>query len=165
MPGFYTHYWTNETWEEMRELSGKKDLLMHTASNMFCERHVESGDIVYVVTVIKGKLYLLGKMQVVEVCTRERAAELLGDDPENLWEANDHIVAESATTMNFDNRVPDDVVISLRFASGTKVVPLKFKSPGIIDQQTLRGVRELSSLSATKLDSLLPEMKPVKLNK
>ncbi len=52
MPRYFTHYWTNDTWENARRLSAPGATLEHTAGNRFVERGVASGDFVYVVTEI-----------------------------------------------------------------------------------------------------------------
>ncbi len=63
--------------------------------------------------------------------------------------------------MRFDLAVPLMVTAGLRFVTGNKSKPLKFAAPGFLDQQTLRGVRQLEQSSALELDELLPEMQSV----
>jgi 5-methylcytosine-specific restriction endonuclease McrA len=113
---------------------------------------------VYVVTVLKGKLYLLANLQVAKVCDYAEAADDLGDD---LWLASDHIIASAATPMDFNRVVPLEVTQRLMFVSGGNSKPLQFQSPGYLDQQTLRGVRELTPQSALALDQLLPPLKTI----
>src|SRR2546428_3651803 len=59
---YFTHYWANDTWEENSRQEGKP--LIHTASNLFRSRGVAIGDFVYVVTVLAGRLFLLGRIEV-----------------------------------------------------------------------------------------------------
>ena len=98
MPRYFTQYWENDWWGEKewyRQYRQKEQgkLLNHTAGNLFRKRGVRLGDMVYVVTVLKGKLYLLANLQVAKVCDYAEAADDLGDD---LWLASDHIIASAA---------------------------------------------------------------------
>lgn len=131
----------------------------HIAGNLFQERGVEIGDVIYVVTVIKGTLYVCGKLIVGQLCGVGEAADTLGCDPTDLWEADEHIIAIAATPMNFNLRIPTSLTNQLKFISGSGTKPLVFKTHNYLDQQTLRGVRELEPASAAKLDELLPPMK------
>jgi hypothetical protein len=57
---------------------------------------------IYVVMVLSGKPYLCGKLVVGKICDAHRAAEDLGCQVEDLWEASDHVLATEATPMSFD---------------------------------------------------------------
>ncbi len=65
------------------------------------------------------------------------------------------MIASESTLMRFDHAVPLGVTERLAFVSGNTPKQLKFSSPGHLDRQTLRGVRELDSGSAAELDKLL----------
>ncbi len=126
----------------------------HVADNRFVDRGVQPGDFIYAVTVMDGELYLLARLEVGKICDFDEAASILGT--EDLWEASDHVIASASTPKHFDRAVPFGVSERLEFVSGNTTKPLKFKSPGQLDRQTLRGVRELDSGSAAELDRLLP---------
>ena len=158
----FTHHWKNSTWFHNQNISADDDLLRHIAGNMFTKRGVDVGDAIYVVTVLSGNLYLCGKMIAGKICDAYEAAKYLGSQPEDLWEASEHIVASEATPMQFDLDVPLVVTTSLRFVGRRSFRSLKFSAPGQLDKQTLRGVRELESSSALELDDLLPPMQHVK---
>jgi len=161
MPRFFTHYWLNRTWERNRKRASAGELLDHTAGNLFQERGIRADDIVYVVSVIKGALYICGKLVVEKICDVDEAATIMGFEPEDLWEADEHIISAAATPMNFNLKVPLKLTRQLRFISGKSIKPLKFKAPNYLDEQTLRGVRELDPASAAELDALLPPLKEV----
>lgn len=149
MSRYYTHYWTNETW---REHEPKMPTLVHTASNQFDA--IQRGDVVYVVTNIAGKLYLGARLEVTLV-TDQRGAERYFGEPE--WRAKTHLICEDeglVQPMYYDRRVPDAVVQKLRFLSNGEPRSLMFRGDKL-DQQTLRGVRELTPESATLLDGVL----------
>jgi hypothetical protein len=153
MPRYFTHYWSNSTWEGNRDSEGEN--LDHAASNQFRKRGVRPGDFVYVVTVEAGQILLAGRMQVDRVVSRDEAMELLGTD--DLWDAEDQVIAAPGTglPMRFDRPVPLEVTRRIRFLVGGKDEPLVFRTPTRLDQQTLRGVRQLSPDSARLLDELL----------
>jgi len=161
MARYFTHYWSNRTWNQQKKHSSENDLLEHIAGNSFGKREIDIGDGIYVITVIKGKLYLYGMLIVGKICDADEAAEYLKCKAEDLWEADEHILASAATYTNLSFEVPLEVTKKLRFKSGNDLKPLLFSSPNCLDQQTLRGVRELDSNSASELDKLLPS--PIEL--
>jgi hypothetical protein len=152
MPRYFTHYWRNDTWDYECSQGLEGQPLEHAGSNLFRTRGVSSGDFVYVVTVRKGTLYLLARMHVKGLCDYEEAVDKFGDD---VWDATDHVIASSSTPMRFEERVPLGITQDLEFISGAQVKRLKFSDPGCVDQQTLRGVRELTARSARALDALI----------
>lgn len=108
---------------------------------------------IFIVTVRKGKLYLGGKIIVGRVCGQREAEQALPYEP---YEAEEHILA-AGTPDRFrkDNVLPTAIVARLTFESKEGPTTLKFKSPGILDQQTLRGVRRLTEESGQRLEALL----------
>lgn len=161
MSRYFTHYWQNSTW---RDIQGRADgqPLEHIAGNLFKKRGVEVGDIVYVTTVLSGNLFICGKLKVGKMCDANQAAKELGCEPQDLWEASEHIIASEATPMQFDRSVPLAVTASLRFVQPKGSTILKFVAPGYLDQQTMRGVRQLEPSSADAFDPLLPPMQLIK---
>lgn len=151
MPRYFTHYWQNDTVEKYRA-SGRY-IIEWAGSNVFLERGIDPGDVVYPVTVSDGTLYLLGRLEVERVCDVAEAEERLGYVPS--WEASDYVIAADPPPAHFDLAVPLEVTRRLRFVSGQKPVPPRFASPGRLDQQTMRGVRELTPESADLLDRVL----------
>lgn len=150
MPRAFTQLWPEALCEVTSQLGGKP--LRHTAGNAFMERGVEPGDRVYVVTVQKGALVLLGRLDVERIVDERQAANVLDYRPGN---SPDHVLASTCTLLRFDRRVPRDVTTSLHFEEADGVVPLRFKSVGLVDEDDLIGVRPLTSASAVALESLL----------
>jgi hypothetical protein len=151
MKRYFTHYWKNDTWEANSDTAG--EIFYRTSGNMFHRRGVASGDSVYAVTVIRGRLLLLGRLTVGRICSYAQAQQLFGTD---IWPAEEHIIAVSGTPKRFDFEVPQAITEQLLFAKAGAGSPLRFTEPGHLDQQTLRGVRELEEASARLLDELLP---------
>lgn len=164
MPRHFTHYWANQTWKDHARTATTGELLDHAASNQFAERGVSAGDSVYIVTVFGGVLHLLTRIEVDLVGDAEAAAARLGCAAADLWDASDHIAARAAVGMDFERDVAPGVAARLRFVTPAGPAPLKWRVQDVIDQQTLRGVRELTPASAHLLDALLPPAQPLHLD-
>ena len=158
MPRFYTHYWSTQTCNEFYNGGLSGEPLAHTAGGRFSSAGIEEGDIVYVVSITQGQLFVIGRMEVMKIASTEEAAEFLKTD--DLWEAEEHLLARegSTTPCNYLNSVESETVKQLRFhTSSGDIVPLKFVDDERLDRQTLRGIRELTSDSARILDTVLDE--------
>lgn len=134
----------------MRGGEGKP--LDYTGSNIFRQRGVSPGDSVYVVTILNGVLYLLGKMQVERLCDYEEAEKYMRHQP---WQARDHVIGSHGTPKRFEGEVPPEITGQLTFISSQGNMSVRWVSADWLDRQTLRGVREITSGSAKKLDDLI----------
>ena len=155
MQRFFTHYWENQTCDDQEAEGYEGDPLDHTASNQFSKRGVAIGDHVYVVTIRRGRAYLVGRMTVGQIIySFDEARRVLGP---NVWEAEEHLIARkgAGTPMRFQNELSLRVARQLRFETVRGEVGLKFRGLSRLDSQTLRGVRRLSGESARLLDSQL----------
>lgn len=150
---FFTHYWSNATWLKKRNQAGH--VLDYLGGNLFRKRRVKSGDSVYVVTNLKGKLFLCAKVVVRLLRTRNEALKLREDLVES---ARDHLFGRQGTPMQFNSRLPNLVSRRLKFVTSDGVKHLKFISDGSLHKQTIRGVRELTQPSAVLLDRYLPSL-------
>lgn len=154
MPRYFTHYWQNDIIKNHKEWEGQP--LDHTAGSDFRARGVKAGDLIYIVTNLKGQLHVLARMEVGKICGPEEAAAALNEDPSELWNAPEHIIAQACTPMTTSLRIPADVTKALLFIEGAQSVGPSFKYPNYLDNQTLQGVRELNAESAAQLDKFLP---------
>jgi hypothetical protein len=156
MPRSFTHYWSNDTYRQARDDgdAGVESLY----GNQFRRRGVQAGDLVYIVTVLQGRLFLLCKLRVERVCDEDEAAARFGCEVDDLDDAAEFVFAAASTALRFDVEVPLEWVERLRFVSQSGSLALKFKAPDRLDEQTLRGVRELTPASAQILDRFLPEL-------
>lgn len=156
MTKYFTHYWLNSTWEQDRNEGVER--FDYTAGKLFEIRGVRSGDVVYAVTVYSGKLFVCGSVTVGEICDRNQASKIIQTPPQQLWkDATEFIIPSHSTTVNFDIQVPDEITRRLTFITKEGEKSLVFKSKNHLDQQTLRGVRQLTEESAALLDSVLYE--------
>lgn len=151
----FTHYWAGGQCDYYYSMDVEGEPLDHTAGNLFRQRGIADGDKIYVVNVRKGKLYLIGRLRVDKIVSTTEAERLL--KTKDLWEANEHVIAlaGSATSKKFRNMIPLEVTKKLLFESGGKYKPLYFESEGVLDCQTLRGVRKLTDSSAILLEKFL----------
>jgi len=153
---YWTHYWTNDTFRYEAEFG--RDELVHTADNVFRQRGVAPGDVVYVVTNLKGTIYLIGRMVVDRVLDQQAAEKLFGLD---VWQADDHLIArEPMSKCRYNVTVPFRKLKDIEFITDTGLDVIKFDQrvgadPHTVDRQTLRGVREITASTAGLFDSLL----------
>ena len=151
---YFTHYW-NHKWLEWGRTE-EHGPLNHTAGNQFLKRRVSPGDFLYVVTVEKGCLHLLGRLQVEGIYGQREAERRLGNT--DLWAAGEHAIAipGTETPLLLDVVLPTNSVRLLRFhGAGDKTTGPQFIGRARLDQQTFRGVRELTEESADLLDDML----------
>lgn len=153
MTSYFTHYWTNNTWDF---IDGESEgYLDHTASNLFRARGVRIGDWIYIVTVKKGILLVAAKLRVDHLVGRYEAQRILSSS--DLWEADDHVISDKERSTNYDCRIPKSVYPNLYFESSNRPQPPRLKNGGLLDQQTLRGVRQLTSGGAKLLDQYMQD--------
>jgi hypothetical protein len=141
----YTQYWKNESWGP----DVNNGVVDHAVSNNFIARGVQPGDRLYIVTNIKGTLFLGNVLLVNRIVGQEAGEKYSGGD---VWEGKDHALAVVGQPLYKDLRVPPETVKALRF-NGDKA--LAFNKTGELDSQTLRGVRLLTDESAGRLQALL----------
>lgn len=156
---FFTKYCPNADWfeeQEILERDAEARLFDYTASSLFRKRGLAAGDHLYLVTVLSGRLYLAGKMEVGEIVALDEAARRFPS--ERLFRVPDHVFARRVTPLDYTRSVPVTITARLLFYKGGGLSTLKFSKPGWLDSQTLRGVREMPEKTAAALDELLPEM-------
>ena len=160
---FFTQYCQNEDWfaEQQRlenNLPGR--FFNHTASSLFRKRGVAAGDQLYLLTVISGRLYLAGKMEIGEIVFLAEATRRFAG--KRLFQVPDHLFARRVTPLDYTRDVSLQITARLLFFKGGRPATLKFSKPGWLDSQTLRGVREMTEEAAEMLNGLLPPMRSVK---
>ena len=152
MTRFFSIYWVHHT--ALLESLGEP---LNHAAGTFIRRGVRRGDIAYIFTGTRGKLILMGKLEVGDILNSDAAVEaLLGFEP---WSAPDHLIACACTPVQREP-LPIEVAKELRFISPTGKVALQFDDDDLFDLQAMRGVRQLEPVSAERLDSLLPPLTP-----
>src|SRR5262245_20873481 len=151
MPQFFTYSWKFQEASDYR--SGEPIGVAY--GSRFARRGIVPGDVVYIVSVQKGNVYLLGKMLVGLVTySAEDYRRWVSTEPPS---AAEYLVAEACTPAKLE-RLSEELARSLRFLRGKQHVGLVFRKEGGVDPQSLRSVRQLSPDSAIVLDRLLPAL-------
>ena len=142
---YFTYLWTNAAWKRKTELAREGfGAIEYAASKKFSSAGVEPGSVVFLVTNIKGSLFLGGTVEVHQILNHRDAAAYLKIRPADLWSAKEFIVAPHGREDYFrgDLKVDDRIAHGLKYRkrSGGFQHP-KLDREGKIDRQTLRNVR------------------------
>jgi hypothetical protein len=121
----------------------------HAGSTQFTR--VRPDDVVWIVTIRKGRLKLLGRIEVSEIISRSEAKKRFTD----VYDAPFHIVAKSGTVKVLAEHDIQDIAANLRFNAGND--RLTFESPTKTDGKQLQSLRELRPESAKLLANVLGE--------
>lgn len=149
MARYWTSYWRGASWLENEEYYP-----VSWSGGTYERRGVTSGDIVYIVSVQRGQLFLGGKMQVHEIVSRAEAVRRRNQT--DLYDAPEWLVGEQGSPLNLHRMLAPDLTRELRFISPDSEKGLQFKkNTSDLDEQTLRGVRELTPQSAMLLDEII----------
>lgn len=151
---FWTQYWKQERWNTERD--EWLEVLDHTASNAFRKRGVSSGDRIYTISLSAGELPLGGRI-VVDRIVDQLEAEKHYKNPD-LWIADDHVIGDrnNGTPLKVYRKLHSSVSKRLQFKNNaTDTSPLVFLATGQLDNQTARGIRELTADSAAIFDRVL----------
>ena len=153
MGRFFTYCWQHG--EMLRYRDGAP--VGFAYGSQFARRGICPDDEVYIVSVHRGRVYLLGKM-LVRVVTHgaDDFRRYAGLEPEP---AAEYLVAEASTPARLV-ALPVELARALRFVRGKQLVGLTFRGEELVDRQSLRSVRRLSAASAAALDELLPALEP-----
>lgn len=150
MNRYWTTYWRGAHWLGNVEFSE-----VSSSGGTYSKRGVERGHLAYIVSVQRGVLFLGGRMKIQKIVSREEAVKIRRNP--NLYNAPDWLIAApgSGTPLDLHRSIDPEIVTELRFISGNIEMPLKFKRGTELDEQTLRGVRELSIKSALLFDEVI----------
>lgn len=142
-------YWTNEN---VLENAGEK--LDHIASDQFLDRSISVGDAVYVINWKRGRLRVVGSLQVGEVCDQARAEQVTGGA---RYRANGHLLARpgTATVAHMNRWLSDADLRAVEFEGATGPVGPKINRRGDVDHQSFRSTREINSRTKKIFDDAL----------
>ena len=148
----FTYLWTNECRLNSIAAGWEGKPLDISAGSAFTKRNVKKGDTMYVLCVDKGLVYLVGRMKVARILSREvYDAEFANP---NLWAGDEVVIGENGTPCRFNFTIPPEKLKDLRFES-KKAEPLLLKDGKLVEAQSLRSVRELYWESVAELNKLL----------
>jgi hypothetical protein len=123
--------------------------LVHSGSGQFEKMQIVPGDVVWIVTVRPlGEFVLVGRIQVGECISYQEAVMRFGD---NVWESDDHIVAEPGTEKDLREISLMDIAGQLRFQSSSN--DRLTISNGYVKAQQLQSMRKLDPTSVPLLEA------------
>lgn len=102
---------------------------------------IQAGDQIYIISVQSGRLQLICRLTVGTVDVQ-----------------GGQIQASQSTPVAITRVLDIETVARLRFNNRKEPVPARMNEEGLLDPQTLRGVRELTPESAALLDRLLGDV-------
>jgi hypothetical protein len=145
MPREFLHYWRPDTVDHE---SKNNDRLTHIASNQLSPSRVRRGDVIWIVTVRDGELFLVSRVVVGRVIEGQQEAEQhFGTS--DLWEAAYHIEPMPGAEAFLHEVSISDIAASLRFQS-TTTADLTLQN-GRVNPQQLQSMRRLTDDSADLL--------------
>ncbi len=158
MPRSYTLYWTKSLCDDMYLDGLSGEILDYTAGSRNELGEVRRGDQLYVFTVIRGDLYLIGRMTAADIISSaEQAEALLGYE---AWEADLHVIADrlASTPMYFLRPVDRSVVDQLRFTGvDGQETQVQYRKDGGVNPQSVRGLRHIDTDTVLLLEGVLDE--------
>jgi hypothetical protein len=137
-------YWKPSTLELELAAGGP---LNHAASNQYAR--VDIGDTVWIVTVVEGRLRLVGRLTVGSIVDQDGAIQALGKP--NLWPADRHILPPRDAAHEVSNKDIHHLAQELRFVSAGGKDRLAFGADGSVNPQQLQTMRVLSPDSVALL--------------
>lgn len=142
----FLSYWLPETAEGERAQGGD---LLHCASSQYSR--LRRGDTVWIVTVRPGGLLrLLGCVPVARVVNQAQAARILKCDPDELWDAHYHVIADPQRAQPLADVPLGRIAGDLQFMGSGKSDRLN-PVQGRVKAESLKKMRQLTAESAAAL--------------
>jgi hypothetical protein len=149
---YLMHQWSRRQWEHEKAEERQGEPLRHSASDAVEYSQLERGDRLYIVGQEKGKMLLLGRMDVDLMTSDQRVVdERLGPD---LYEAEYHVLAGDCTAIRFDVVVPEKTARSITTEHGAQLT-FASDSEYRLKPTSLQPRMWLDEASALALDALL----------
>lgn len=155
----WTYLWSKEGWESKKQdVSFGEKYITYAVSDKFKLRRVESGDTLFICTVVGENFYLGGSLVIEKITNRSDAVTILKKDSAELSNDGSEFAIANLTKLSIfrpSRLVPVEVVDSLTFygKKGTKT-PLR-EDDGRLNVQTFRGIRQLVKGEEVKLSAYL----------
>jgi hypothetical protein len=148
-------YWSSDT---VKGHDGQ--IVQHIASDQLWAAGVSTGDTVFVISYLRGTLYVVTSIVVDQLVRQDRAEEILGRS--NLWPADWHAIAkpDPVWPASLSASLSESQMASLKFIGrdGQASAPARNRH-GEIDPQTFRTTRRIDARSAKLLSDLLAKRK------
>jgi len=152
MPRYFTFHWRQEFWRP--DVNSDGEAIRASGSNVFRQRHLDRDDVLYIVSLIDGYMYLGGKLLVRKIVTRKEAIEIFGNP--NRYNAKEWAINKDGmgcTPLNLKRRLAPEVTRKLTHKSG-KGFFFERGTQRLYGQAT-RGLQEIDDASAALLDQII----------
>jgi 5-methylcytosine-specific restriction endonuclease McrA len=150
---FWTSYWR----ERNLAVNVEYEPVAASGSDSFSKRGVSVGDVIYIMSQHSGLLLLAGRMTVGRIVSRDEAVRIRKRN--DLYDADEWVIGKqgSGTALHQHRQLAPEITRRLRFISGSsaRAKALLLVNDRHLDRQTIRGVRELTSESASLLDEII----------
>lgn len=155
MARYFSHYWRNDSVDDFVNSRGADDAHVGIVYGDNKLLKVGVGDYLYEVTVKDGLLHLLCRLEVEIVEPRRFPSPFAGERESDHQEYQ--ATAFTEMRVHPEDVVPPEITRQIRcIDTDGNLVPLKMDGD-ILDNQTLRNVRELTEASAALLDRAIAE--------
>jgi uncharacterized protein (TIGR02996 family) len=136
-PDRFTLLWTNADCYRLREANGIGKPLAFASVPSWSQFKPRPGIHVYAIRINQKKLYVVGRMQVAEIMTREAYLQAHPDHAVLMSPFDGAVlVAERGTPFRPDTVVPHNMLQRFRYRSGDREYPLKHVKYGELTKAT-----------------------------
>lgn len=152
VPQFWTAHWQYALWNLKNNVDGAP--IQASGSGVFEQRGVVPGDILFIISLSAGHLLLGGRMEIVEIVSRDAAVQILGND--NLYDASQWAInTHGGSPLQLHRRLEPALTKKLLFDRADGRRGLTFADAENLDNQATRGLGKLSPESAQLLNSII----------
>lgn len=158
MPRYFTVFWSDTVCEERYRAGVSGEALSVIPGEGFTEAGIANGDVMYVISAYDGQFLLVARLVVERLIDSYEATQNLID--EEIEIASEYLLPQmgTATPQYFTRQLRWEEVGALRLLSGDGTPkPLKFAGDEAIDEEALRGVREVTESSAMLFDEAIAQ--------
>jgi uncharacterized protein (TIGR02996 family) len=156
-PDRFTVLWTNEYCRRLQEFGKVGKPLSFATLSYLGQFRFQPGIHLYAVRIHQRKLYVIGRMRVAEVATREAYLQVNPDDGPLISPFERVIlVGQRGTPIRPDTVVPHEMLHRFRYRAGDHEYPLKHVKYGELTHPIgLTGVTRITKQTAQDFDFLL----------
>jgi uncharacterized protein (TIGR02996 family) len=156
-PDRFTILLTNEYCDRLRTYGQIGKPLRFIPTLRLVQFRPRPGMIVYPIRIHQKNLYLVGRMRLATVATRDAHLTAYPDDGPLVWRWEDTVlVGEEGTPIQSNTVVPHNMLHRFHYLSGTRSHPLKHVKHGRLTHPIgLTGVTRITKATAQDLDFLL----------
>jgi len=163
MPSAYTMLWSHDYCQYLIKVDQVGQVLRfvwggHNQDTRFSHMRVQQGDLIYPLAVREQQVYLVARMVVEQLLTRQAFVWLYPNRAHLIQHAcaSEIMLGEEGTPIRFDRALPPTLLEQIRFCSRRGTRPIKYVENGkLLGSISLQGVYRLCPESAQAFERLL----------